>query len=223
MAEKLRVPKTSIGIRGKDMVGYYDAMQKDLRDKGRIPVEEIIKSGISSGHALEVGPGPGYIGLEWLSKTSGTQLTGFDISPDMTVIAKRNASQYERIVGRAYYAFGAYSKMLLNNENFDAVFTIGSFHEWSEPESVLDEIYRVLKKGGKFYIADFRRDISFLSKMFLEMNCSPREMLDWLKASIGAAYTQEELQSIINRTKISLCIYTVGTNSTGLVLTGTKR
>ena len=31
----------------------------------------------------EIGPGPGYLGLEWLKKTQGTHLTGVDISPGM--------------------------------------------------------------------------------------------------------------------------------------------
>ena len=56
---------------------------------------KIIKAGINKGLALEIGPGPGYLGLEWLKKTSETRLIGIEISTDMIKIATRNSKQYQ--------------------------------------------------------------------------------------------------------------------------------
>ena len=42
----------------------YDQMQKTLRDKGWIETEKLLDQGIAQGCALEIGPGPGYLGLE---------------------------------------------------------------------------------------------------------------------------------------------------------------
>jgi hypothetical protein len=39
-----------------------------MRDKGWMETDLILKLGIQHGLALEVGPGPGYLGLEWLKK-----------------------------------------------------------------------------------------------------------------------------------------------------------
>ena len=35
-------------------------------------VDAFIKSGIAGGNVLEIGPGPGYVGLEWLKAISGS-------------------------------------------------------------------------------------------------------------------------------------------------------
>ena len=91
---KPRVAETDHGIQGEFTVAAYDQMQRGLRDKGWIETPEILKHGIMRGHALEIGPGPGYLGLEWLKHTQGTILTGLDISPDMIALAERNARDY---------------------------------------------------------------------------------------------------------------------------------
>ena len=50
--------------------------RRTKRDKGWIETKDLIKRGISAGRVLEVGPGPGYLGLEWLAHTQETFLTG---------------------------------------------------------------------------------------------------------------------------------------------------
>jgi hypothetical protein len=61
---KPRVIETNEGIQGDFNVTTYDKMQRHLRDKGWIETNRIIAFGIDSGLALEIGPGPGYLGLE---------------------------------------------------------------------------------------------------------------------------------------------------------------
>ena len=75
--------ETDEGIQGEFTVELYDQMMRRFRDKGWLETNLILKQGISSGFALEVGPGPGYLGLEWLKRTQGTLLKGLDISADM--------------------------------------------------------------------------------------------------------------------------------------------
>ena len=69
-----RVTETDQGIQGEFTVNLYNQMQRRLRDKGWIETKDIIKSGITKGLALEIGPGPGYLGLEWLKNTQGTSI-----------------------------------------------------------------------------------------------------------------------------------------------------
>ena len=89
-----RVQETDLGIQGEFTVAIYDRMQRRFRDKGWMETQSVIKSGITAGAALEVGSGPGYLGLEWLKSTQDTTLTGLDISPDMIAVARRNAAEY---------------------------------------------------------------------------------------------------------------------------------
>jgi hypothetical protein len=65
---KSRVVETDHGIQGEFVVQDYDKMMRYLRDKGWMETDHIINWGLDHGLAMEVGPGPGYLGLEWLKK-----------------------------------------------------------------------------------------------------------------------------------------------------------
>ena len=216
---KPRTVETDQGIQGEFNVQIYDQMQRRLRDKGYIETKDIIKSGITSGLALEVGPGPGYLGLEWLKLTQGTMLKGLDISPDMIKIAEKNAEEYG-LSDRVEYVLSSGEKMPFEDNMFDAVFTNGSLHEWSEPQKTYDEIWRVLKPGGRVFISDLRRDMSFLIRWFLWINTKPKEIRLGLITSINAAYTPKELRELIKNSKLSKC--EVSASLIGLKLTGVK-
>ena len=214
-----RIIETDQGIQGEFEVNLYDQMQRHLRDRGWIETNDLIKSGITRGLALEVGPGPGYLGLEWLKNTRVTTLKGLDISPDMIVIAQRNAKEYG-LSERVEYVQSAGDKMPFTDEKFDAVFTNGSLHEWSDPQNTFNEIWRVLKKGGRVFISDLRRDMSFPVKWFLWINSRPKQIRSGLLTSINAAYTPEELKKLIKDTQLANC--SVSGNLIGLKITGIK-
>jgi ubiquinone/menaquinone biosynthesis C-methylase UbiE len=216
---KPRLIETEQGIQGEFNVTVYDEMQRRLRDKGWVETKAILTSGINSGLALEVGPGPGYLGLEWLKNTQGTLLRGLDISADMIAVAERNAEEYG-LSERVEYVQGNGSEIPFDDSAFDAVFTNGSLHEWSEPKKTLDEIYRVLKPKGKYFISDLRRDMFFLVKWFLWVNTRPKDIRPGLITSINAAYTPDEIREIIKETDFANSL--VKGNPIGLVITGTK-
>ena len=168
---------------------------------------------------MEVGPGPGYLGLEWLKHTQGTTLKGLDISPDMIAVAERNAREYG-LSQRVEYIHSSGSKMPFDDNTFDAVFTNGSLHEWADPRNTFNEIWRVLKPGGKVLISDLRRDMFSLVRWFLWINATPQEIRPGLISSINAAYTPGELRELIRGTKIENC--TVSSNLLGVMLVGVK-
>jgi len=217
--KRSRILETDQGIQGQLAVEIYDQMQRRLRDKDWIGTKDIVKSGITYGLALEIGPGPGYLGLEWLKNTRGTTLKGLDISADMISIAKRNADNYG-LTERVEYVNSKSDQMPYDDEHFDAVFTNGSLHEWSEPEKTFNEIWRVLKKGGKIFISDLRRDMFFPIRWFLWINTKPKEIRPGLITSINAAYTPDELRKLIKGTKLENCV--VSYNPFGLKVVGLK-
>jgi ubiquinone/menaquinone biosynthesis C-methylase UbiE len=214
-----RVPETGQGIQGEFNVTVYDQMQRRLRDKGWIETNELINREITQGCALEIGPGPGYLGLEWLKHTQGTTLKGLDISPDMVALAERNAREYG-LAHRVEYVRSSGSTMPFDDNTFDAAFTNGSLHEWADPRSTFDEIWRVVKPSGKVFISDLRRDMFALVRWFLWLNTGPKEIRPGLDSSINAAYTPQELSELIQGTKLEHC--TVSSNPIGLILFGTK-
>ena len=216
---KQRVVETDEGIQGEFNVQAYDQMMRRMRDKGWLETKLILKAGITNGSALEVGPGPGYLGLEWLGQTEGTDLKGLEISPDMIRIAESNARDCG-LEGRVEYVKGDAQKMPFDDHMFDAVFTNGSLHEWSQPIAVFDGIYRVLKPGGRYCISDLRRDMNPLVTWFMKLVTKPKEIKPGLITSINAAYTLEEIRSILNRSQLRLS--QTRTEIMGLVITGEK-
>ena len=196
---KPRIPETDRGIQGEITVVQYDQMQRSLRDRGWIETSSLLKRSIIKGQALEIGPGPGYLGLEWLKQTTDTHLIGLDISPDMQALAQHNAQIYG-LTDRTEYRLGNCAQLPLEDSTFDAVFTGGSLHEWANPCGAFDEIWRVLKKGGHYFISDLRRDMSGLMQIFLSLSVRPAEMRTGLNTSIRAAYTPSELLAMLAKT-----------------------
>ena len=214
-----RIAETDHGITGEFNTQAHDQMMRRLRDRGWMETRLIIKQGISSGLALEVGPGPGYLGLEWLKNTQGTTLKGLDISEDMIGVAQRNATEY-RLIDRVNYVKGDAQRMPFDNEHFDAVFSNGSLHEWAHPVEILDEIWRVLKQGGKYLISDLRRDMNPLMKWFLWIMTQPKEMRSGLVSSINASYRLPEVEHLLSET--SLQGWHARKNVLGIVISGQK-
>ena len=198
---KPRISHTDHG-RGEFDTKNYDKMMRRLRDRGWIlQTRMIIGARISSGRVLELGPGPGYLGLEWLKHTQGTNLWGLDISEDMIAIAERNAREYN-LTDRVKYVRGDAAKMPFESEYFDAVFSNGSLHEWANPEEILNEIARVLKPGGGYFVSDFRRDMNSLVKWFVWFMNHPKELRPELLESFDASYVIGEVEALLARTKL---------------------
>lgn len=216
---KERVPETSEGIQDAITVEQYDEFLRGMRDRGVMETKDIIKKGMDTGHMLEVGPGPGYLGLEWLKATPETKLTGIEISPNMIRIAEKNAAEYG-LAGRVAYVEGDAMHMPFSDGAFDGVFTNGSLHEWEHPERVFSEIYRVLKPGGRFYVSDLKRNANPVVAGIMRLLAKPRSMRAGLASSIAAAYTREELESVVRRAGIE---GSVSENPFGLCVTGVRQ
>jgi len=216
---KPRVAETEDGIQGEFNVRAYDAMQRQMRDRGWLETGALIKSGIAAGHALELGPGPGYVGLEWLKNTTGTTLTGVDISPDMVALARENAAAYG-LADRTEYVISSGNDIPFDASAFDAAFTTGSMHEWAEPKATFEELWRILRPGGRLFISDLRRDMNRLIRWLISINAKPDVMRRGFATSVNAAYTPKELRELIADTSLRYCV--VKGNPVGLRLAGVK-
>jgi ubiquinone/menaquinone biosynthesis C-methylase UbiE len=214
-----RIPETDRGIQEESAVAAFNEMQRNLRDKGWIETKSLIKNGVSEGHALEIGHGPGYLGLEWLKNTKNTRLTGLDISPNMTALAKQNAREYG-LEQHTEYLGGNGECLPFPDNSFDMVFANGSLHEWANPEGTFNEIWRVLKPNGKYFITDMRRDMSFLSRLFLWLAVKPASIHPGLISSINASYTLAELGSLARKTALKGC--NIKKSFIGLNMSGSK-
>ena len=191
---KPRIIETNEGIQSEVTTAMYDSFARGMRDKGWNGVEGMIASGIKGGDILEIGPGPGYVGLELAKKLNPRSLTGCEISQAMLRLAEKNAEEY-KISGR--YVQGNAMEMPFQDESFDSVISNGSLHEWEDPVRVFNEIHRVLRPGGHYCITDLRRDVALWKKGFVYATTKPKEMRPGLLTSLHAAYTVSEITELL--------------------------
>lgn len=137
----------------------------------------------------------------------------------MTRLAERNASEYG-VQARVEYRGGEGNHLPFDDQAFDAVFTNGSLHEWVDPEGTFNEIHRVLKPGGRFYISDLRRDMPLWMRWFLWLGTKPAFIRPYLFSSIDAAYTRGELRVMVDRTRLKGAA--IGGNLVGSEISGSK-
>jgi ubiquinone/menaquinone biosynthesis C-methylase UbiE len=216
---RARVTETDHGIEGTFTVAAYDEFQRHMRDRGWIETGALLKADIRMGRALEIGPGPGYLGLEWLKKTEGTSLVGVEISADMIDVARRNARDYG-LGERADYVQGSGGDLPLPEASVDAVFTAGLLHEWERPGQTFDEMWRVLRPGGLVFLSDLRRDMLLPLRWFLWLSCRPKAIRPGLLTSLRASYTPGELRELVQGTGLASC--RISPNPLGFTLTGRR-
>lgn len=137
----------------------------------------------------------------------------------MIKIAEKNARDYH-FTDRVEYKEGKVEMIPFSDNMFDAVFSNGSLHEWPDPMKAFNEIHRVLKKEGKYFISDMRRDMNPFMAFFLKMNARPKEIRPGLISSLHAAYTQEEIVAILNKTPLKDAV--VSKNMIGIEIQGIK-
>ncbi|WP_394392575.1 class I SAM-dependent methyltransferase [Shewanella woodyi] len=199
MSNESRVPETENGQQGEYIAEQYNLMQRDIRDHGWLndKVELLINEGVVSGDILEVGMGPGYLGLEWL-KVVGREghVTGLDIAADMVNVARRNSVEYG-LEASTTYQVGDALKMPFEDESFNHVISYGSLHEWNMPMEVFKEIDRVIRPGGRYCVIDLRRDLDRQEISFMRMNIAT-DMRKGFMSSVKASYTRDELIKMLS-------------------------
>jgi ubiquinone/menaquinone biosynthesis C-methylase UbiE len=112
-----------------------------------------IEPSIQAPTVVDLGSGPGFLGIEMGKLQPRARIIGVDPSNEMLQIAGENAaraglSNYEVRMGTA-------EEMPLESGCSDLVISQSSFHEWEEPKRGLAEIYRVLGSGGSLVLKDY--------------------------------------------------------------------
>jgi len=103
---------------------------------------------------LEVAPGPGYLAIE-MARSGRLHVTALDISHTFVEIGTENARAAGVIVDIRH---GDVARMPFEAESFDLVVCQAAFKNFTQPQSALSEMHRVLRTGGTAVIQDMSRE-----------------------------------------------------------------
>ena len=99
---------------------------------------------------LDLGCGTGALMKQVISEDSHRHLTGIDLSSQMIEKAKH------QLKNKATLVVGDSENLPFFDQTFDIVYCNDSFHHYPNPDNVISEVFRVLKKEGIFIICDCR-------------------------------------------------------------------
>jgi ubiquinone/menaquinone biosynthesis C-methylase UbiE len=105
---------------------------------------------VARGSVLDVACGPGILSAV-IAKTA-RQVVAFDLTPQMLKKAAQRCA--EAGLDNVTFREGNATKLPFADAAFDAAVTRLSVHHFDRPVRVMSEIFRVLRPGGSFVIAD---------------------------------------------------------------------
>ena len=171
-------------------------------------VDGVLARGITAGVGLDLGTGPGYVATEIARRQPGLRIVGMDLSAHMVEKASRQASQ-AGLDGRGIWPQGDGHHLPFADATFDLVVSSFALHHWDDPLNVLDEMARVLKPGGRYYIADVCREASFVQRLFAYASIPAISLplgsylgYGGYFESVRAAYTHDEARTLLEHSHL---------------------
>ncbi|MDD5495699.1 MAG: class I SAM-dependent methyltransferase [Candidatus Omnitrophica bacterium] len=104
------------------------------------------------GNILEIGTGKGHFAIALARR--GFSFTTIDISEEEQNIARINL-EYHNLEKQVIFKIEDAMNSSFADHSFDTIFSINVFHHLEKPQSVLNEIIRLLRPAGKIILSDF--------------------------------------------------------------------
>lgn len=188
------------------------AAQSYLESIDRSFVEHIARlfaarDGVVEGQALDVGCGPGQIPIMMAKRWPGLRITGIDAAPTMIEQARRDAAAAGVDIAFEVLRLGPQGETRLPypDASFDLVTCNSTLHHLADPLNALDEMARVAKPGAAVLVRDLSRPLAPLYPLHVRVfgRHYSGEMRRLYEASVRAAYTIEELQDLLRRSRLN--------------------
>ncbi|MBC2857139.1 class I SAM-dependent methyltransferase [Cetobacterium sp. 2A] len=161
-----------------DSFRHYENVLKYLND---IRFEKLLDLGTGTGSLLEK--------LEHRIENKGTKFYGIDISSKMIEVARGKKLNAEFLNGDS-------ENLPYENEMFDIITCINSFHHYPNPQLVAKEIARVLKLNGKLILGEIWLPPFFKSIV--------NKLLPYGKSGDFKIYSNSEIEDIFMKENIIL-------------------
>lgn len=135
---------------------YDRGVQAAFRGTFRSLASEVLHELADAERILDVGCGPGQFTVLAAEELPGAQVWGVDLAPTMIELAQAHAAA-SPAVARLHFEVANVARLPFPDGNFDAVLSTGSIKHWPDAVAGLAEVHRVLRRGGRAYVAEMNR------------------------------------------------------------------
>lgn len=161
---------------------YNKESGKWMRKVAKSFVTVAKKWGITKGKILDIGTGPGSLAIEFAKKIPGVEVIGLDLSDVVLMLAKEKVQKTD-VSSRVSFERGDAENIPFEDDTFDLVISSNTLHLVKKPIKMFDEIQRVLKPKGRFFMSDFRRSLLGIFTEHIRASYSSKEIKDLLSRS----------------------------------------
>lgn len=135
---------------------YDRGVQAVFRDIIRGIFDDVAEQLQGARRLLDVGCGPGQFTVLAAERLPHAEVWGIDLAPTMIELARGHAAR-SLARERLHFEIADAAALPFPESHFDAVLSTGSIKHWPDAVAGLREIHRVLKPGGRAYIAEMNR------------------------------------------------------------------
>ena len=166
-----------------ETVKKYDKENKQRTQRlSKSFISVVKKWEIKSGKILDVGCGTGLLAIEFAKNLSGVEIIGLDLS-DVALEVDRENIRKSEVIERISFKKGDAEDIPFEDNTFNLVISSNTLHLIMNPIKMFNEIHRVLKPKGKFFISDFRRSWIGIFSKHVRASYSPKEVKTFLSQS----------------------------------------
>ena len=117
---------------------------------------------------LDIATGTGDLAIEAAKQLSVERIVGLDIADKMLSIGRKKI-QKKGLESKISMELGDSENLKYQTESFDAVTAAFGVRNFEDLEKGLEEMHRVLKKGGKIVILEFTKPRKFPFKQIFDV------------------------------------------------------
>lgn len=199
-----RVPEAS-AVEPRILTWLYDLIARTplVRAIYRRFVSDALALGVIAGLGLDLGTGPGHVAREIARQRPGLRFVGLDLAAHMVERASRQAAR-AGLDSRVLWPQGDGHRLPFADGSFDLIVSSFALHHWDDSLRILNEIARVLKPQGRYYVADLCREPNLFQWLFacasipaISLPFGSYRGYGGYYESLRAGYTRAEAQALL--------------------------
>lgn len=109
------------------------------------------ETGITAGLCVDIGAGPGHLGLALAQQQPALQVVLYDAAEDMLELARKNSCA-RRLTERVRTQHGPAERLPFPDQSARLAVSRGSIFFWDDQVQGINEIHRILAPGGAAFI-----------------------------------------------------------------------